>query len=280
MSVRRAGPATVLSTLACLALLTACGTTLPASGTTSSDTHTTSSPSPTDRLSLGSSITAHAALPHRIRWIATPSVPADQISEVDFLIDGRRRWLEHNPPYYYGHDGNFLVTSFLSPGSHSFTVKATTMTGKSASTTVTANVQAAPPPPRALAGTWKRFKKQTDPSAPPSGYWRLVINQVGWRIDDTSGGGNMLDVAYLSPGLVEVRTGMATGHDTVVGGGADEDLNGFCNNGPGMPARYRWSVTDSRLRFRYISGHACPGFTPFLTGTAWQPVSLARQPPS
>jgi hypothetical protein len=72
---------------------------------------------------------------------------------VDFLIDGRLRWVEHSAPYSYGSDGNFLVTSFLSTGSHRFTVKATTTAGKTASTTVIARVAAAPDPPRALAGT-------------------------------------------------------------------------------------------------------------------------------
>jgi hypothetical protein len=246
--------------LASLALLTACGTS-------SSHTHTaaSASASPSDRLSVTSSLTGHTTLPHRIRWTATPTVAPDQISEVDFLIDGHRAWVEHNAPYDYGDDGNFLVTSFLSPGSHTFTVKAATIGGNTARTTVTANVPAAPAPPSALAGTWKRFLKQTDPSGPPSGSWHLVINPVGWTIDDTSGGGNLLDVAYLKPGLVEIRSGMATGHDKVVGTAADEDLNGFCNNEPGMPVRYRWSITGSRLHFRYVSGQACPGFTRFLT---------------
>jgi hypothetical protein len=193
-------------------------------------------------------------------------VPPDQVSEVDFLIDGRRLWVERNAPYYYGSDGNFLVTSFLSAGPHKFRVKATTIGGKTASTTVSAKVPAAPPPPSPLAGTWKRFVKQTDPSEPPSGYWHLVINRVGWEIRDTSGGGNLLDVAYLKPGLVEIRTGMATGHDQVAGAASDEDLNGFCNNDPGKPVRYRWSVSSgSKLQFRYVSGKACPGFTQFLS---------------
>jgi hypothetical protein len=258
MSLRWVGRATVLSGLASLALLTACG----AGG---SHTHLASSTSTGDLPSVKSSLTEHATLPHRIPWTATPSIPSDQISEVDFLIDGRPRWVEHNAPYDYGDDGNFLVTSFLSAGPHTFTVKARTIAGKTAGTTVTATVLAAPPPPSALAGTWKRFVKQTDPSAPRSGYWHLVVTRVGWDVQDTSGGGNLLDVAYLKPGLVEVRTGMATGHDTVVGGATDEDLNGFCNNQPGRPVRYRWSVKGSQLEFRYVSGHACPGFTQFLS---------------
>jgi hypothetical protein len=258
MSIRSFGPATVLSGLASLALLPACGAT-------SSRTNTTSSVSSSDRLSVKSSLPGHVTLPHRIRWTATPSVPPDQISEVDFLIDGKHMWVEHNAPYDYGDDGNYLVTSFLSAGSHTFTVKATTIGGSTARTTVTANVLAAPAPPSALAGTWKRLVKQTDPSAPPAGDWRLVINRVGWEIHDTSGGGNLLDVAYLKPGLLEVRTGMAAGHDTIVGAAADEDLNGWCNNDPGMPVRYRWSVSGSKLQFRYVGGRACPGFTQFLT---------------
>jgi hypothetical protein len=258
MSKRRIGPATVVSALASLALLAGCGAT-------SSRTRTAHSARPTDLLSVRSSLAGHSTLPHRIPWIATPSAPAARISEVDFLIDGRLRWVEHNAPYYYGDDGNFLVTSFLSAGPHTFTVKAVTTGGKTASTTARAKVLPAAAPPSALAGTWKRFLKQTDASQPPSGYWRLVINRVGWKIYDTSGGGNVLDVAYLKPGLVEVRTGMATGHDKVAGAASDEDLNGFCNNDPGMPVRYRWSVRGSKLQFRYVSGHACPGFTPFLS---------------
>jgi hypothetical protein len=169
MPIRKVGSA-VVSGLASLALLTGCG----ASG---SHTHTASSASPSGGLSVKSSLTGYATLPHRIPWAATPSVPPDRTAEVDFLIDGRPRWVEHNAPYYYGSDGNFLVTSFLSAGPHTFTAKVVTIAGKTASTTVRANVLAAPAPPGALAGSWKRFVKQTDPSAPPSGYWHLVINR-------------------------------------------------------------------------------------------------------
>lgn len=263
MPIRSVGPAIVLSGLASLALLTACGATNP-----HTQTARAASANPSDRLSIKSSLTGHATLPHRIPWVATPSVPPDQISEVDFLIDGRLRWVERHAPYYYGDDGNFLVTSFLRFGPHTFTVKATTIGGRTASTTVRANVIAAPAPPSALAGSWKRFLKQSDPSAPPSGYWHLVINRVGWKIYDTSGGANLLDVAYPKSSLLEVRTGMATGHDQVAGAAGDQDLNGWCNNEPGKPVRYRWSVRGSKLHLRYASGRACPGFTQFLTDAA------------
>jgi hypothetical protein len=248
-----------LATAAMFALLAGCGST-------SSHTQTASSGSPSGGLSVKSSLAGYATLPHRIPWVATPSVPSDQISEADFLIDGRQMWVEHNAPYVYGSDGNFLVTSFLSAGPHTFTVKAVTLGGKTASATVRATVLAAPPPPSALAGTWNRFAQFASTSTTPSGHWRLVINRVGWAFYDPVGTGNLVDVAYLKPGLVEVRTGMATGHDKVAGAASDQDLNGFCSNDPGMPVRYHWSVSGSKLQFRYVSGQACPDFTEFLSG--------------
>jgi hypothetical protein len=103
-----------------------------------------------------------------------------QISEVAFLIDGRLDWVENNAPYYYGSDGNFLVTSFLSPGQHAFTVNAMTVDGKTTSTTVRASVPVAPAPPSALAGTWKRVWKPTIPGlADQPQEWLLRVGGNG-----------------------------------------------------------------------------------------------------
>jgi hypothetical protein len=217
---------------------------------------------------VSSTLDGHTALPHRIHWIAKPAPGAD-VSEVDFLIDGKQLWVEHNAPYSYGDDGNYLVTSFLSPGSHEFVVRAVTWDGQTATDSVTATVGSATPPPAALAGTWEQFLRgnpTTDPPL-PAGNWRLVISKMGWEIHDTAGEGNLLDVAYLSSGLLEVRTGMATGHDVVAGAPRHEDLNGWCNDEPGSPARYRWSVSGTHVRFTFSGGHPCPDFTKFLTGS-------------
>ena len=82
-----------------------------------------------------STLDGKTVLPLRIRWQAHPQhVPLAQIREVDYLIDGRRAWVEHHPPYFYGSNegnyGNWLVTSFLSPGVHRFTVRAVTRAAK------------------------------------------------------------------------------------------------------------------------------------------------------
>jgi hypothetical protein len=247
LTARLAGLAVVLTAAAC-------------SQGAATAVHTAS----TAKLTVTSTLDRLTVLPHRIHWQAFPIAPAADVSEVDYLIDGKQLWTEHNAPYFYGSDGNYLVTSFLMPGKHTFTVRAITTGGQTATDTVTATVAAAPRPPASLAGTWKIFVKQNSPDAPPSGDWRLVISPVGWQVYDTSGGGGLYDVAYLAPGLAEIRTGMATGHHST-------DLNAWCNNEPGTPARVRWTVTGGNLQFTYpasdphtCTGIAADGFVTFL----------------
>jgi len=220
----------------------------------------------TAKLTVTSTLDGHTALPHRIHWQAFPSGPSLAVSEVDYLIDGKQVWVEHIAPYFYGDDGNYLVTSFLTPGKHVFTVRAIDVGGHVATDTVTATVPQAPSPPAALAGPWKALQS----AGGGVGYASLVISSVGWyegQFPVTRSNGNLEDVAYPSPGLVEIRTGMATGHDMVAGAPSDNDLNGWCNNAPGAPARYRWTVTGTHLRFTFAGGHPCPGFTGFLTAS-------------
>lgn len=99
---------------------------------------------------MTSTLNGYSALPHLIHWQAFPSVAAVDVSEVDFLIDGRLGWVERNTPYFYGNDGNWLVTSFLTPGEHTFTVRVITANGQTATDTVQASV--APAPSRGESG--------------------------------------------------------------------------------------------------------------------------------
>jgi len=179
------------------------------------------------RLTVTSTLDGHTALPQRIHWQAFPR-PSAGVTEVDYLIDGKQLWVERHTPYFYGSDGNYLVTTFLTPRAHAFTVRAVYTNGHTATDTVTATVTAAPPQPTALAGTWKGFVKQGPAGSctsnsgqtipcPPGGDWRLVISPIGWQVYDMSGGGGLYDVVYLSPGLAEIRTGMATGHQNTDG---------------------------------------------------------------
>jgi hypothetical protein len=91
-------------------------------------------------------------LPSKSRWLAFPNVPSAKVAEVDFLIDGRIRCVEHYAPYNYGNDDfhghlGSLVTSWFSPGKHRFSARAVLTNGQKATDTVVARVLPAPEPP-------------------------------------------------------------------------------------------------------------------------------------
>ena len=172
------------------------------------------SPASSPRLTVTSTLDGHATLPHRIHWQAFPSTPAADVSEVDFLIDRRLGWVEHNTPYFYGDDGNWLVTSFLEPGQHTFTVRVIDVGGHTATDTVHASVTTPPAPPPALRGvTWARrvtpadVQKATSGQPPPPGRWRLRIGPAGWQLRDPTLGSSwgLFDVRYRPGSKLQMR---------------------------------------------------------------------------
>jgi hypothetical protein len=51
-----------------------------------------------------STLDGMSVLPHRLHWLAYPSLPFAQFAEVDFVVDGTVRWVEHRAPYAYAAD--------------------------------------------------------------------------------------------------------------------------------------------------------------------------------
>ena len=191
-----------------------------------------------------STLDGKKVLPHRIRWLAYPKLPRSEVAQVTFLIDGKVRWIELKSPYTYGgHETsaggtvefrNWLVTSWLSPGRHRFTVRAKAKGGSTAQRTTIARVLPAPAPPAELAGTWKRDV------AGFGGTWVLTVNKVGWKIRDPFGTGNLIDVAYLSDGRLQARGGIWTRPRN------KQEGNGWCR-GTNAPVNYRWAVSANTL---------------------------------
>jgi hypothetical protein len=207
---------------------------------------------------------AKTALPHRIHWFAVPNIPASKVARVEFLIDGKIRWIEHHAPYSYGFNANYLVTSWLSPGLHHFMVRAIATDGRRAtSTTVAARVVASPPPPPSLAGTWKRTLTPAEAGKQPSGTWVLSIDKVGWRIKVPPGGANLIDVAYLSPGLLEARGGIWTKPEPA---NNPTEGNGWCDE-PFQPERYHWEVAGATLTLSLAGPKRCDGQSVIWAGT-------------
>ena len=74
----------------------------------------------TQSLAVTTSIDGKTVLPQQIRWIAHPNVASTSVSEVDYLIDGKLRWVEQYAPFNYGSDDEkghlgYLYTSWLTP---------------------------------------------------------------------------------------------------------------------------------------------------------------------
>jgi hypothetical protein len=175
---------------------------------------------------ITSTLDGKKVLPHRIRWMASPKVHGTKVEQVEFLIDGGKpRWVEKIAPYTFGEDEygkhfNYLVTSWLVPGEHRFTVRATTSDGRKSADTVVARVRPAPAPPGDLGGTWQRAVPDTSgapeagsPGNPtdnafPPGTYRMIIDKRWIQVhfpgkyrvpqSDETGEGWILDSDYTA----------------------------------------------------------------------------------
>jgi hypothetical protein len=202
-----------------------------------------------------STLDAMSVLPYRIRWQAKTSVPPAAVQEVDFLIDGKLRWVEHNAPYVYGSDGDWLVTSFLSPGIHRFTVRAKAKDGETALNTQRARVGKPPSLPPNLAGNWSQSIGVARAGA-FDGTWHLRITPAGWRTVDPKGGLGLIDVAYLKADLLESRSPIWTNPPGPAG--SPTEGNGWCD-APFPSVRYRYSVSGSTLTLQLVGPDRCGG---------------------
>lgn len=245
LSVRRAGRRVVLVLLALM--LSAC---------TSSSPHASSG---TALSKVTSTLDGMTTLPSRIRWVATPSSAI--VKQVDFLIDGKVVWIESNPPYVFGGDDSgtnegYLVTTWLSPGSHRFTVRAIAIGGGSVTKSVNAKVGPAPPPPAALRGTWARTLTPADLAravpehGPPTGQWELVFDQVGaWELDPV-GSGRIYQYDVHGQ-TINVYAPIQEAPISGAGGGISRyghhNLGDVDCNASGPFGSYQWSVSGNTL---------------------------------
>jgi hypothetical protein len=226
-----------------------------------------------EQFTVTSTLDGKTVLPQRIPWLARPSLPPSQITEVDFLIDGKIRWIEHRSPYSYGDDGESLVTSWLSPGKHRFAVRALGAGGQAATDTTIARVLPAPDLPTALAGSWRREVDTSSlgPLPPgiqqPSGVYRITFDRrwIQSRFPDAfvpgsgpkaslnTGHGWLIDAAW-TPGPTTLRVQGSVSfrvlHDT------DQEGGWWCGRGVGA-ATYRWAVSGDTLTLALTGRDPC-----------------------
>lgn len=208
---------------------------------------------------VSSTLDGKTVLPIRSQWIATPNT-TQSVTEVDYFIDGYHAWTEHQGPYYYGGNdgsvGNWLVTTFLKPGLHTFSVRAITSDNQVATDTVKAQVIAAPQPPAKLAGSWSRTVTRADLKKVPflhPGLWTFAITSKGW----TFGPDNRLDAQYLPSGNVVIG-------DTIINRPEQSSVCG------GQPPQ-RWKVTvssdDKTMHLDPLGNDSCGIRLSVLRGT-------------
>jgi hypothetical protein len=222
-----------------------------------------------------SSLDGMSTLPSRIHWVGPPRIPASRIEEVAFLIDGKVRWIERRAPYTYSDDGGYLVTTWLRPGTHRFTVRVRATDGRTATDTVVARVSTAPTIPAAIAGSWRRsVSKQEARSQAPAGVWTLTFERR-WVSDKSpgrwdpvksqkTGNGGVVD-SYWVPGP---RTFVVAGSVTTrLFDDTDAEGGWWCEPG-GPKAIYSWRVTGDTLSLAPVGGHdACADRGSIWTGT-------------
>ncbi len=245
---------------------------------------------------VASSLDGKTVLPHRIHWLGLPTLPPAEISEVDFLIDGKVDWVEHHVPYVYGDNHgphrNYLVTSWLRPGKHRFTVRAVASDGRTATDTVVARVLPAPEVPAALAGTWQRtisdFSARpangtagnpTDTLTPPGRYrltfgrrWILAVfpcDSSPCRSYNAATGANGELASDWMPGATTFRV---DGPVTIQVAHDSDRLGGWWCWMDGPSATYAWSVRGTTLTLAPVGGRDACGIRGFVWTGTWARV--------
>jgi hypothetical protein len=220
---------------------------------------------------VASTLDGKTVLPRHIRWHALPTLPARKIRKVDFLIDGKLRWVEHGAPYSYSDDSGYLVTSWLTPGRHAFIVRAVAGDGRKATDKVRARVLPAPEVPAALAGTWKRTIRKPVPPDPgasgslpnPAGSYTITFARP-WIRDRYPGTfkpitsprqlckGCILDDDYVpSPTTFKVWGAVTT---SPMVDPSPNPIGGWWCNPDGPSATYTWSVHADTLTLAPVGG--------------------------
>jgi hypothetical protein len=229
-------------------------------------------------------------LPRRIPWVvSTPGLPRSQLKSggIGFLIDNKIVSFTDEQPYTFPDHGGYLVTSFLTPGEHTFTVRVHAKDGTTVQHDVTARVQPMPAPPAALAGTWQRAVTDTSgapkagsPGNPtntltPAGTYTMTFDKR-WiqsrfpgkfipHASDKTGNGWIMDSDW-TPGAKTFQ--VFGGVQFKVIQEIDAEGGWWCYAG-GPQAEYSWSVSGDTLTLAPAGGSDACGVRGFIWAGEW-----------
>jgi hypothetical protein len=204
------------------------------------------------------SIAEHSTLTHAVPWqVKVTPVGTDVVQEVDFLIDGKKRWVEQVPPYVFDDDHQLLAPWVLGNGPHTLTAHVLTIDGATADETAHVRVRADLKQDRAIAGTYSRVVTKADQRRTQSyrvaskgafgdisdtGRWTLHINPNGEIVVNFPGGAAA--DTFVEPYL------LAGSRVTVYGPAVwrqpdPTHPNLFCE--PERPGEYTWKLSGAVL---------------------------------
>jgi hypothetical protein len=242
--VRRATPRFLAPALLLVAMGGACDSK------TASETGST-----TPGVEISSSLEGVETLPEHVRWLATVT-PEEEVREVEFLVDGRRLWVDEEPPYSYGEDGAYLATTrfYYEPGTllH-FTVRARLDDGRTRKEFVLAEV----PPPMEKSkdapvyGIWGRASPSYISNPPPPGELGPFTSNLNLR-EHEFWVGRSIDHAFMYELWADERrfhVGLPIfiGSTSAPGGEQGWTFDGAQCPPTGSEGTYEWSWTKGRL---------------------------------
>jgi hypothetical protein len=233
---------------------------------------------------VASTLDGKTVLPRHLRWVAMPTLASTQIDKVEFRIDGKLRWVEEDAPYVYSEDENgqhkgYLVTTWLSPGRHRFTVRAVAG-NRTATDTVIARVPPAPQVPAALAATWQRNVPGPIPPDPnaasnnpaPGGTYTITFDRRWVKEKSPNPYTPITSDTQTCNGCIELEDYVAGPSTLQLWGAVTIDqitdanpVGGWWCFADGPSAKYSWSVSGNTLTLTPIGGQdAC-----HQRGTVW-----------
>jgi hypothetical protein len=238
-----------------------------------------------------STLDGKKVLPRRIVWTVNVSPAFPKSGVVDFLIDGKTVGFNYiKTSETYPDTGGYLVTTWLNPGTHTFTsrVRPPGQSHVMIDDTVTATTVAPPAPPAALAGTWERTVSDVS-GAPkagssgnptgtpaPAGTYKLTFDSRwiqakfpgAYQPNGKNGEGMIIDNDW-NPGVDSFKA--YGGVQWKVLQRIDPEGGWWCYAG-GPAGTYDWSISGNTLTLTPAGGSDPCGIRNFIWPGQWTRV--------
>lgn len=203
-------------------------------------------------------IADHSPLTRAVPWqVMAKAAGDDFVSEVDYLVDGKTMWVEHNAPYFFDDDHQVLAPWLLGEGTHVLTAHVVTVDGATADVTAHVGVRMNVAADKQIAGTYHRLVTRADqrrteayrvPSKgafgeeSPTGRWTLHVKANGEivGVDPTGNEKNPFVEPFTLTGSSMTLYGPAVWRQP-----NPDEPNLFCE--PEKAGHYTWSLDGSSL---------------------------------